>query len=225
MLLVFAFGRGGEESVEEREILNWKKEEVERKRATKRAITIFHSLLSSVCFPPLNSNHERPRPPLLARRRPAPQQRHRSRQRGRADQQDRGQGFSQGDLVVACRRRTFVVVVAFSSFFLVAHSPRKRVRDRAIPLLFQSRIKKKSAESSDIKIKVIRTLTRALRAKKAADLSECFFFFLFPFSTPTTSTPPPGRPHRRDLGDREAGRLLPLLEERHGESVYIGFVN
>ena len=43
-------------------------------------------------------------------------------------------------------------------------------------------------------------------------------FFADLLSTPTIKKKnTPGRPHRRDLDDREAGRLLPLLEERDGE--------
>ena len=48
-------------------------------------------------------------------------------------------------------------------------------------------------------------------------------FFADLLSTPTIKKKnTPGRPHRRDLDDREAGRLLPLLEERDGEFFFWG---
>ena len=76
--------------VKGRENSKMRKEKRERRSKRKR-VRSSHFLDFSFSFwpSPINSNHERPRAPLSALCRPAPQLRHRSRRRGGADQQDR----------------------------------------------------------------------------------------------------------------------------------------
>ena len=115
--------------------------------------------------------------------------------------------------------------------------PRIRASESAIlPFVCLRRENEGIQASPRIKFKSSGTLPLTLRAKRAVDLSTRFlllrsvsfadsssFFFFFFQPRPFFFLNASGRPHRLDLGDREAGRLLPLLEERDGEFFVLFF--